>query len=183
MNMALFAIAAIVAVAVALRIATRGAATAPFVPNPNNTTVVLVRGWNRTELEKILGDFLPGYELPASTVKIAEKPNDILAITFPNDINPDFLCYLVNYIQYPKDFELEGRSIGVLGRVVLTAAFGIPDPSFVGKQAELYVPAYDDQYDLVYAKVDSRPYIVSFTNLIWKPTDDARTPSEIAGLN
>src|SRR5215472_12259915 len=118
MNIALFASAAVVAGVVALRFATRKATKQfeamedAFVANPNNTHIVLVRGWNRAELDEILDDFLASYELPEWTAQADERPDDVLAVTFPQDIQPHLLYFLVNYIQYPKDFELEGRSIG-----------------------------------------------------------------------
>jgi hypothetical protein len=159
--------------------------TSAYVADPNNKLSLSVRGWNRTELDKILADFLKSYDLPdASTMlRIEEKPGDILVVTFPRDIQPAQFFFLVNYIQYPKDFDLEQRSIGVLGHIVITPAFGPPDTALVGKNAEIYVPADDDQYDEVYARVESgAAYRISFTNLIWQPAAEARMPATVAGL-
>jgi hypothetical protein len=160
------------------------ALTAAFAPDPNNMTELLVRGWNRAELERILTDFLRQYDLPPiSTLRIAEKPNGVLAVTFPADILPKFLFFMVNYIRYPKDMDDPERSIAVLCRAVLTAAFGLPDPALVGQRAEIYVPADDTDFDLVYARIGSgAAYKISFTNLKWKPVPAARLPVGVAGL-
>ena len=181
---------AIVAMAFVLRALLSGAeaedetARAAFVADPNNTTAILLRGWNRAELERILSDFLRQYDLPSiSSLGLAQRPNGVLAVTFPTDILPKFLLFMINYICYPKDMDLSGRSIVVLCRVVLTAAFGLPDPALVGQRAEIYVPTDDTDYDLVYARVESgAAYKISFTNLKWKPVPDARLPVGVAGL-
>ena len=90
---------------------------------------------------------------------------------------------MVNYVRYPKKFDLSHRSIGVLGRVVLTAAFGVPDSALIGNRAVIYVPSNDTEYDLVYARVESgRTYTIPFTSLIWEATGAARMPAEVSGL-
>jgi hypothetical protein len=155
-----------------------------FVADENNQTSVSVKGWSQPELDEILTYFLGSYELSGKmSVKVTAKSNGVLTIAFPSDIPPTILLYLVNYLKYPKDFDLTQRSIGVLGRVALTSVFNLPDPKLVGKRAEIYVPADDDQYDLVYAKTETgAAYKVPFTNLIWKAVDTARTPPENVGL-
>jgi hypothetical protein len=158
--------------------------TESFVPDPTNKTTLSVRGWTRGELDQMLGDFRKGYDLPdTSDWTVEAKSGDIFTVAFPQDIQPKFFLFLVNYVRYPKNFDLANRLIGVLGRVVLTAAYGVPDPALIGKQAEIYVPADDDQYDEVYARVDhGAAYRISFTNLIWQPVREARAPAEIVGL-
>lgn len=155
-----------------------------FVADKNNQTSVSVRGWSQAELDKMLTYFIGAYELSGKmTVNVAAKSDGVSTITFPDDIPPTILLYLVNYLKYPKDFDLTNRSIGVLGRVTLTPIFYLQDPKLAGQRAEIYVPAEDNRYDLVYAKTEAgAPYEISFTNLKWKPVDAARTPIENAGL-
>ena len=150
----------------------------------NTDVSISVRGWLRPELDHILTDFLNGYDLRAAlVVNVNAVSNDVLVITFPQGIASDKLIFLVNYIQYPKHFNLEKRKIGVVGRVLLTAAFGIPDPTFTGQRATIYIPADDTEYDLVYAKVESKGvYKIQFTDMDWKPVHDARVPTTIEGL-
>ncbi len=158
--------------------------TAAYVANPNNQTTLVVRGWNRAELDKILSGFLPAYDLPVdSTVKIKEESADKFTITFPNDIQPKFLYFLVNYLQYPKEVDPKNRSIAVVARVVLTSAFGAPNDALVGKNAMIYVPANDTDYDLVYIRIEQgQAYKISFTDLVWQPVDKMRIPNSIVGL-
>jgi len=156
---------------------------AAFVPKSTNKTLVVVRGWSRDELDKILSYFLSSYELPQSTLEVSSRSDNTLVLTFPNDIPPKFLYFLVNYIQYPKEFYLTHRSIGVIAHVILGPAFGIPDNALAGKSADVYVPSNDADYDLVYARVETgQAYQISFTDLIWRPVADPRVPSTISGL-
>lgn len=156
-----------------------------FVANPANDTILVIRGWNREELSRILTDFSKMYrDQGLLSLSVAQRADNIFAISFPQDIPPSRLFVLVNYIQYPKDFDLKRHSIGVVAYALLTPAFGIPDTSFVGKRAAIYVPADDKSYDLVYAKIQSSgaAYKISFTDFVWRPVTDARTPMTITGL-
>src|SRR5579883_3234978 len=62
--------------------------TAAYVPDPNNHTVVFVRGWSRSELERILTDFQRLYSLNAASMKVEGEATGQLAIKFPQDIQP-----------------------------------------------------------------------------------------------
>jgi hypothetical protein len=154
------------------------AMSSAFVANPANGIILSVRGWNHGELSRILSDFRGLYDLPTrSDWTVADDLHGDLSIAFPGDIEPKLLLFLVNYIAYPKNFDLTHRAIGILCRVTLTSAFGVPDASLVGKKAMIYVPANDTEYDLVYAKVESgEAYRIPFTTLIWEPVSDARMP-------
>ncbi|HEX3653660.1 MAG TPA: hypothetical protein VHU18_12640 [Rhizomicrobium sp.] len=157
--------------------------TAVFIPNPENKTVVIVRGWSQADMKRILADFLSAYQLRADSTQISAGADDRITLTFPNDIQPKILYFLVNYIQYPKDFDLKRRSIGAVAHVVLNRSFGVPESRLIGKLADIYVPANDTEYDLVYAKVDSgEVYKISFTDLIWQQVKSARMPKDIVGM-
>jgi hypothetical protein len=154
-----------------------------FFANPNNHTTVSIRGWSRLELNKILSDFRNVYQIPPENLAIWTEPDGILTIHFPNDIPPQQLLFLVNYVQYPKGFDLTHRTIGVLAHVELTDAFGIPEARLDGKRASIYVPSADSEHDLVYAAVQSgATYAIPFTNFVWRETSGARLPAAVAGL-
>lgn len=156
---------------------------AAFIPSVENKNVVLVRGWSEADIRRILADFLPAYELRANSVLVTAESDGRIELRFPNDIQPKILYFLVNYIQYPKDFDLKNRSIGVVGHVVLNKSFGVPEPRLLDRHADIYVPANDTEFDLVYAKIDTgEVYQISFTDLVWKRMNDARTPKEIVGM-
>jgi len=158
--------------------------TAAFVPDTSNRTSVTVRGWERPELDKMLSYLREAYEVPVSSPWIVTaRSDDVFVISFPNDIFPRLLYFLVNYLQYPKEFDAKNRHIGVLGRIVLTTACGIPEDRLVGKNAEVYVPANDKDFDLVYLRTeDGEAYAIPFTDLIWKRAQEARRPQTIDGL-
>ena len=159
-----------------------GGRKSTFVPDPNNKTAIAVRGWTRAELERILDDFAKPYAIARSDFVVSQEPSERLKIAFPADIEPDHFLYLVNYIAYPKDFELAGRTIGVLGRVLLCEGYSVLDAALIGREARVYVPADDTDYDLVYGKVGNDAYRIPFTSMKWKPVQDARTPASIADL-
>ena len=144
--------------------------TASFVPDSNNQTVVVVRGWGQVELQKIVEDFLSMYGISdSSSIAITPRDDHTLEVRFPRDIQPKLLLFLINYIQYPRGFDLSHRSIGVVAHAVLTPAFGPPDPTLVGKSAIIYVPANDTDYDVVYVRVESgETYRVPFSEMKWE---------------
>ena len=162
----------------------QGSGTAsPFVPDPNNGIRLSVRGWNRSELDKILLDFSKQYGLPPAATKVTTQSDKVLVITFPNDIEPKLLLFLVNYVQYPRDFDLKQRAIAAVAHAALTPAFGLPDSALAGKRAAIYVPANDTDYDLVYVRIEpGSAYRISFTNLIWKAVADPRMPAGVQDL-
>jgi hypothetical protein len=132
------------------------ARTASPAANPNGQVSLFVRGWNRTELDRILRDYFRLHQPPRSSAwRIAAAPNRTLMITFPGDIDPKPLFRLVNYIRYPNNSDLSRRPVGVLGHLVLTPAFDVPDAALLGQRAVIYVPANDTRYNLIYAKVES----------------------------
>ena len=99
----------------------------PFTPNPSNDTVVICKGWGDAELTKILADLARMYEgrLPAAQPFGVEHQRDQVRIRFPSDVEPTLLSFLVNYLQYPKGFDLPSHHILVVGIVTLTTAFPI----------------------------------------------------------
>jgi len=169
-----------------MRLRSRGATAvvSPFMPNPSNDTVVICQGWDEAELTKILADFARIYErrLPAAQPFHVEHRRDQFRIHFPNDIEPTLLSFLVNYLQYPKDFDLPSHHILVVGIVTLTTAFPIPREDYVGKKARIYVPSNDQRYDEVYFAVGSEYFRQPFTNMAWKASADGRIPDGIEAL-
>jgi hypothetical protein len=157
--------------------------TASFVPNPANDTLVSGSGWDQSELDRILGDFSQQYGLPANSFKIERGDSRKFRISFPHDIEPKLLLFLVNYLEYPNGFDLKSHSIAAVAHVVLTAAFGVSDPTLIGNRARIYVPSNDVDHDLVYAQVQrGRSFRISFTDMIWQEVDDARLPLSIRSL-
>lgn len=148
-----------------------------------NDKEVLVRGWKDEELKRILDDFTAMYHDRLSAefrMLVKLMPESVTLITFPDDIPPPLFAWLVNYIRYPKAFDLNKRSILVVGKTTLSAAFGPAEEKMIGQRALFYVPTDDREYDLVFVKVGATTYELSFARGAWKPTTKDRIP---AGLD
>lgn len=145
-----------------------------------NDKELLVRGWDQKAIETILRDFKKLYEEhPGSgfAVAIETRPDGAVRVTFPVDVAPDLFPFLVNYVQYPKGFDLRGRLLTVVGRTTLSRAFSLPDPALEGQKASIYVPADDREHDEVYVRTDAgQTFVNSFAASRWKPVRDARLP-------
>ncbi|HWD29875.1 MAG TPA: hypothetical protein VG387_22075 [Rhizomicrobium sp.] len=154
-----------------------------FVPDPANTVSVATMGWTREELDQIVAGFRGLYEMPLEPAWcIAEAGALRFTITFPDDIGPTMLIYLVNYIQYPREVAFEERTVGVLGHATIAKGFNV-NPTLLGKRAQLYVPANDTEYDAVYAQVEGGgAYRISIGDNSWQPASDPRLPANVAGL-
>ncbi len=146
---------------------------------------LLVRGWSDAELRQILGDFqrLSGNRLPAnfSTV-IHTGEGAVLRVSFPADIPSMDFCFLVNYVQYPKGFDLKSRTILVAGRATISSDFLPSDQSLIGKRILVYVPSEDKRYDEVFAQAEGRSYEFPFTLTGFQPAPESRLPVGVSDL-
>ena len=138
-----------------------------YVPDPDNDKKILVNGWSEPELKKILKQFESMYQEAGEFVfEIHLEPAapELIAVVFPQDIDPVLFAFLINYIHYPKDFDLGGRAIGVLGTYSLAPS----QAGYGSGTVAVYVPEPDDEYDQVYAHVlAGKTYVHSFTNNRW----------------
>lgn len=153
---------------------------APFTPDLQNDKVIRVTGWNEDELRKILDDFveedLSG--APRYKIEIEKLEEESYRLTFPQDIHPTVFTFLVNYLAYPIDFDLQGRSVTVVGKSTLNSAFGISD-ALVGEKAIIYVPENDEDCDVVYLLTEAgASFQNSLDEMIWRPVNDARLSTE-----
>jgi hypothetical protein len=154
-----------------------------YQPKPENEKSIVIVGWTEDELNKILAYFGGVYGLPPSALVVTKHGDNLFQISFPDDIEPRIFFFLVNYLRYPKDFDLRNRTIGVLGHARLNQAFGIPDSSLDGIRAKIYVPANDKEFDNVYVQLESgKAFKIPFTRLIWESVDDPRIPDQIRNL-
>src|SRR5579859_4410415 len=67
----------------------------PFVANPKNDKALIVYGWGIDELQKILGQFKTKYEIQ-NAKHLIRSEGDKLQVVFPEDLEPDLFCFLVN---------------------------------------------------------------------------------------
>ena len=137
---------------------------------------VIVSGWNNQELKQILSDFSDVHDFEFQ-VCVADKGAS--RITFPHDIPVQQFSFLINYLQYPKNFDLKTRSILVFGKALVTSAFHPPNKDLIGQRAIFYIPANDQSYDLVYVRVGDETFENSFAARHWKKATDSRVPTGI----
>jgi len=164
----------------------RAQTASTFIADPLADKRIAVHGWNAREIAAILRDFssLYGDQLHAGfRVEVGERPGGVFHLRFPADVETELFYFLLNALNCPRDFELQGRSVAVLGSVVLTAACNWPEPTLFGQQAWIYLPSGDCDYDVVYLRLRSGPaYRHSIAAGRWAPEDDARMPQAVEAL-
>jgi hypothetical protein len=149
------------------------------IPNPAKGKEIIVRGWTNEELSGILTDFADAYNNdlgPDFGYEVQPYDNGSIRITFPHDIPALQFSFLINYVQYPKNYDLKGRSISVVGKVLITPDFHPPNKGMVGQNAIFYIPSNDQKYDLVYVRVGNETFENSFASHRWKRVADSRIP-------
>lgn len=134
----------------------------------------LSQGWSQPEIDKILADFTALYADDGVKLKSSRLTGNVFRIDFPEGIESRHAEFLVNYLDYPADLDLQGRDIRNVAAVVLGPEFGIPS-GLAGCKAVIYVPANDEEYDLVYGRLENgEAFRVSFGDNRWVDTGDAR---------
>lgn len=190
MRLVLFIIFALVVIGVVLLLTRRRDVTVQptipaFDPVRNNDKSLWVKGWTEGDLKKILAKFQKTYEHPgysAYQIQLKKSADDRFRLTFPADIHPQLLTFLVNYIHYPFNFDLTDRRILAVAKSTVTPGFEGLD-TIHGEQALFYVPKEDKDYDVVYMQTQSGGiFAISFTDMRWTKRDDARLPSGIGDL-
>lgn len=158
----------------------------PFTPDPNNDKVILIQGWNEDELRRILDDFVAEdlSAFAAFGIEIHERLGNSFELTFPEDIHPDEFLSLINYLAYPINLDLAGRSIVVAGRTTLNSDFdGLPK-SLEGKKALLYLPENDKDYDVVFLQTESGLTLAkTLGEGAWRKVNDERLSSAVTSFN
>ena len=152
------------------------------IPKPANGKEMVVRGWTNEELSGILTDFADAYNNdlgPDFDYEVQPHDNGSIRITFPHDIPALQFSFLINYAQYPKNYDLKGRSISVVGKALITPDFNPPSKGLVGQNAIFYIPSNDQKYDLVYVRVGDETFENSFAARRWKRVTDSRIPPDI----
>ena len=94
-----------------------------------------------------------------------------------------YSLFLVNYVAYPIDMPLRGRTIVVAGRTTLTSGYvGIPD-SHLGQQALFYLPENDENHAVVYMQMESGANFANdFSKLVWREVKDPRLSLDVKEL-
>lgn len=116
--------------------------------------VVLVRGNSLANLQHVLKSFCALYnaERQQARIKILTINEEAWLLTFPNGIDFEIFCYLINYLVYP----IEGHS--------LPNVTGWARDPVSTLDAMYYIPHDDDEHDNVYTTLaDNRCYKIDFS--------------------
>jgi len=146
---------------------------------------LFVRGWSDAEVRQIVGDFQQMYRdrLPSNfSTEVHAREGGVLRVTFPSDIKPEFFCWLINYFQYPRNFDFKSRTILVAGRATISSDFLTTDQSLIGKRIMFYIPTDDKDYDVVFAQVEGQSYEYPFTSERWRGEQEPRLPVGVSDL-
>jgi hypothetical protein len=155
-----------------------------FTPDLNNDKAIMVSGWKENELRRIVDDFRQqGTIDPPMEIEIQKPHHNQFVLTFPGDIAPSDFAALVNFLNYPIDFDSADRTLLVAGRTTLNSDFaGLPE-SLMGKKAILYVPENDDDYTVVYMQTETDTFAGSMNETVWQRVDTPRLPASIRSLD
>jgi hypothetical protein len=153
-----------------------------ITPKTANGKEVVVRGWTNEELSGILTDFADAYDKDLGhdfDYEVQPHDNGSIRVTFPHNIRAQEFSFLINYVQYPKNYDPKGRSISVVGEALITPDFNPPSKDLVGQNATFYIPPNDQKYDLVYIRVGDEIFENSFAARHWKRVTDSRVPPDV----
>ncbi|MEO5706402.1 MAG: hypothetical protein ABIT10_08855 [Alteraurantiacibacter sp.] len=152
-------------------------------PVSDAEVVLVVSGWKPDELRSILADFSGMYGPQEGAFDLPDSSHHSLRIRLDQPISACNLLYLVNYLNYPKTFDLTGRSIAAAATVTLGPAFGVTAAPLMDQKAVFYVPTDDDRFDEVYATTaDGSAFRVTFRDMAWREVDDARCSMAVKSL-
>ncbi|MBX7493408.1 hypothetical protein K3163_09320 [Qipengyuania sp. 1NDW9] len=128
-------------------------------------------------MTKIFADFAKMYDV--AEPHIVERSGRIFSIDWPDGLEEAHVLFAVNYLHYPRDFDLDSRSVVGAARVRPGNLTGIADD----QSAFVFVPENDTHYDRVHAVDDNgQAYLGDFGSASFVPIDDARMPRDVENL-
>ncbi|MBX7459333.1 hypothetical protein K3152_13855 [Qipengyuania sp. 1NDH17] len=148
-----------------------------FVNVPGDQFALMVRGWSRAELADIFARFAAIYNV--GEPQIVETTARTYRLDWPDGLPEAQIWFAVNYVHYPFDFDLTGRTIIAAAKVMAGHLSGIPGD----RSAILYIPENDTDHDRVHATDDSGDhYVGDFGDSQFRQTSEARKPREVDSL-
>ena len=153
----------------------------PFTPDLHNDKSIVVKGWNETELNKIIDDFLDYKPNMPPRVEKHKRFDREWELLFPNDFPAFDFIAMVNYLNYPLDVPTPD-DVSILGKSTLTSDFqGMPE-TFIGTKAIFYVPEGDEDFEVVFVETENHAnFRYSVSRQMWA-VSDGRIPPEVAML-
>ena len=154
----------------------------PFTPDLHNDKSIVVKGWNETELSKIIDDFIDQKPSVPLRVEKHKRFDREWELHFPDDFPAFDFIAMVNYLNYPLDVPTP-EDVSILGKATLTSDFqGMPE-KFIGTKAIFYIPEEDYDFDVVFVETENHAnFRYSVSQQMWASVRDGRIPSEVAML-
>jgi len=113
-----------------------------------NEKLIVVKGPSKEKMELVLTKFCEMYNRsgPITPLKYYNKDSTTYFITFPQDIEFDLFCYLVNFIKYPNDVKY---TIDVIGWTTVGRVDGWNTNQLDGQHVVVFLDPADNEYDNV----------------------------------
>lgn len=148
---------------------------------PLPSVTIRVAGWRQAELQAILEKFGTMYDV--GPAQITRLDGGIYDIAFRKGLTATNASFLVNYLHYPHDFDLDRRSITAAARYPERAAGGLPGKADYNDMLMIFVPVPDDRYDRVWGVIDNsgRVFEQGFARMEWQPVT-GRVPENLIRL-
>jgi len=138
---------------------------------------IAISGWSETEGRRILNDFAKLYTIPAGSLALRKAEAGRLDVSFPAGIASDHFLFLVNYLNYPADIDLDGRSLGIAGWASDARLLGLDVAGMSNIEATVYVPDQDTEFDQVATHLgNGQSYLLGFAAMAWKVIAEPRMP-------
>jgi hypothetical protein len=113
-----------------------------------NDKLVLISAISETEIKKILTDFCASYnqEKVQAHLRLTKIKADEFVISFPQNIDFEIYCYLINYLNYPAGFN---KTFKPFGYTTTKRSDNWITEETANKYVMLYVSDHDTEYDNV----------------------------------
>lgn len=184
MTWAIVAVAAVILGFVVFRnlMQSRPALPASQLLAPGGASIA-ISGWSETEAGRILDDFAKLYKMPAGNLALRKAEAGRLDVSFPAGIASDHFLFLVNYLNYPADIELDGRSLGIAGWASDARLLSLDVAGKSNIEATVYVPDQDAEFDQVAAHLgNGQSYLLGFAAMAWQVIAEPRMPRAVESI-
>lgn len=144
---------------------------------------IAISGWSETEVGRILNDFAKLYKIPTGNLALRKVEAGRLDVSFPAGIASDHFLFLINYLNYPADIDLDGRSLGIAGWVSGAQLLGLDVAGMSNIEAAVYVPDQDTEFDQVAAHLgNGQSYLLGFAAMAWQVIAEPRMPRTVESI-
>jgi hypothetical protein len=113
-----------------------------------NDKLVLISAISETEIKKILKDFCASYNQDKiqAHLRLTKIKADEFVISFPQNIDFEIFCYLINYLNYPAGFN---KTFKPFAYTTTKLSDDWITEKTANKQVMLFISDHDTEYDNV----------------------------------